>query len=95
MEKVQNCLHVKNNNNNDGTTIGEMSLKRYVKGAMGEREGLIERNLWAFLPVIFRTGHGAQKENLSGKEIQVMDRDFAKFFALAFLHTASPDTGGH
>lgn len=36
---------------------------------------------------------GAQKENLSEKETQVKAKDFAKFFVLTFLHSASSNTG--
>lgn len=37
----------------------------------------------------------AQKANLGGKELQVKDRDSAKFFALTFLYASSLGTGRH
>lgn len=64
---------------------------RAVKGAVREGEASVESVLGSF----YRTEHGTHKENLGGKEIQVKGSDFAKFFVLPFLPSASSGTGRH
>lgn len=76
-----------------------MRLRKYNQGDM--QKGLWEkkrsRQKEIFRKFLFSSEEnmGAQKVNLSGKEIQVKDGDSAKFFAWTFLHAASFGTARH